>query len=203
MYQERTRTVFVGIASSLILSACASVNPAGLIAASRLDPVNTAPAEIAVALGVPETVRLRDGDAVFRIVFESEDPDARSLVDETVPLLVREIDDSGPLPSAAGEIVYTARFAPEDAVRIAEAQAKIRAFRAQGIEGQGTLGVMVDGGCVAGPALDALPVSTWLQTNPEAGFVSLTRRQDVFKALDERNAKALRAQLAPCDDQGG
>ncbi|XWN31483.1 MAG: hypothetical protein ROR55_29200 [Devosia sp.] len=200
MHPKNVPTALVSFACALTVSACASVNPAGLIAASRLDPLNTAPTDIAVAVGVPSTVRLTDGDAEFRMAFRAESDASAVLVDETVPLQLRPIAAGGPQPSSDSEVVYSARFAAEDAARIAAAQAEIKALRARGIDGKGTLSVSVSGGCVLEPAPRALPVSTWLQTSPEHGFVSLTRQQDVFRGLGERDAQALRAQLTPCDE---
>lgn len=191
-------TALAGLACALTLSACASVNPAGLIAASRLDPLNTPPAEIAVAVGVPDTVRLADGDAELRIAFTGGSAAPDILVDETAPLQLRPITTGAPQPNSDSEAVYAARLAAGDAARIARAQAEIRALRARGIDGQGTLTVTVTGGCLLESPLRALPVSTWLQTDPEDGFVSLTREQDLFRALGESDAAALRAQLIPC-----
>ena len=200
MQQNLIPTAFVGLACALTLSACASVNPAGLIAASRLDPLNTPPAEIAVAVGVPGTVRLADGDAELRIAFTGGSAGSAVLVDEMAPLRLRPVTAGQPQPNSDGEIVYSARLAAEDAVRIAAAQAEIRALRARGIDGRGVLSVAVTGGCLLESPLRGLPVSTWLQTDPEDGFVSLTRRQDVFRALDESDAAALRAHLIPCGE---
>ncbi|MEM8854766.1 MAG: hypothetical protein AAGD34_13775 [Pseudomonadota bacterium] len=191
----------VGLACALTLSGCLSVNPAGLIAASRLDPLNTAPSDIDVAVGVQDNVRLTDGDAEFRIAFRSDGATSAFLVDETVPLQLRPITNGTPEPNADDEIVYSARFADEDAARIAAAQAQIRALRARGIDGKGTLGVSVVGGCLVGATLNSLRVSTWLQTNPQDGYVSLTRGQDMLRAVGESDAAALRAQLVPCGDE--
>ena len=200
MQQNSVPATLVGLTSALILSACASVSPAGLIAATRLDPLNTPPTEIAVAVGVPSTVRLADGDAELRMVFNGGNAASSFLIDETAPLQLRLITTGEPQPTSDGEVVYSARLAAEDARRIASAQASIRALRAQGVDGKGKLSITVAGGCLLAPTLRAMPVSTWLQTDPEDGFVRLTRRQDLFQALNESDAAALRAQLVPCDD---
>lgn len=198
MHHNFILPAFVSLACALTLSACASVNPAGLMAASRLDPLNTAPTEIAVAVGVPDTLRLADGDAVLYMGFKGGNAASTIVVEETVPLKVSPVTAGEPQPNSDGELVYAARLAPGDAARIARVQAEIKALRARGIEGQGTLSVAVTGGCLLEPTLDALPISTWLQTSSEDGFVSLTRQQDVFRVLGESDAAALRSHLTPC-----
>lgn len=72
----------VALAGLILLSliACSSVTPRGLIAASRLDPLNSDAAKLAVAVGVPNTVRLVDGDAEFALSFVPEDTQDRKSV---------------------------------------------------------------------------------------------------------------------------
>ncbi|WP_224826124.1 hypothetical protein [Cognatishimia sp. MH4019] len=181
---------------ALILSACASLNPAGMIAASSLDPVNTPPSQIQVAVGVPDTVSLADGDAVFRIAFGYAQ--AR-VVDESVPLQLRPSADGQPAPNAGDEVIYLAQFSDEDAARVAAAQAKIRALKEQGSDGTGSLSVSITGGCLLEPELETLPLSTWLRTNPDGAFVQLTERVDVFEVLNASEATALRSQLGRCE----
>lgn len=190
--------LLAGLACAISLSACNSITPEGVIAASRLDPLNTPPSEIAIAVGVPGTLRLADGDAELRLTFTGGDAASTFRVEETASLQLRPVTVGKPQPNSDAEVVYSARLAAEDAGRVAAAQAEIRDLRARGIDGQGTLSVTVTGGCLEAPPISTLPVSTWLQTNPEDGFVSLTRRQDLFRALDERDTAALRAQLVPC-----
>ncbi|WP_227270755.1 hypothetical protein [Roseobacter weihaiensis] len=198
MHHNFTLPALLSLACALTLSACASVNPAGLMAASRLDPLNTAPTEIAVAVGVPDTLRLANGDVQLYMGFKGGSATSTVIVEETVPLQVSPVTAGELQPNADGELIYAARLAPEDAARIARAQAEIKQLRARGIEGQGTLSVAVTGGCLVEPLLDTLLISTWLQTSPEDGFVSLTRQQDVFRVLGESDAAALRSQLVPC-----
>jgi hypothetical protein len=178
----------------LALSACASISPAGLIAASRLDPLGTPPDEIGVAVGVPDTVRLSSGDAVMRISLRGGSSASTILVSEEVLLqLVR--DEGGTIPAnAPDETVYVASLLPEDAARFAAAQAEIRRARESGVEGIGTLNVEVVGGCFVGPVPEGLPASTWLRTDPAGPFVPLTRRVDAFQAT----GGAVLDILSPC-----
>jgi hypothetical protein len=179
-------------------SACSSMNPAGLVAASRLDPLNTPPSEIAIAVGVPETLRLADGDAEFRIAFRGGTAASTIMLEEVAPLTISAAGTDGPPPNALGETVYIARIAPEDAARIAAVQQEIRDLRAAGTEGDGSLTVRVVGGCFVGAPPGTIAVSTWLRTDPSDGFVQLTRRQDVTRAVGARDAAMLRSRLSAC-----
>lgn len=186
------------LAVATTAAACSTLNPAGLVAASRLDPLNTPPSEISVAVGVPETLRLADGDAEFRIAFRGGSAASTIMLEEVAPLRLSAVGSDGPRPSASDEIVYIARIAPEDAGRIAAVQQEIRDLRAAGTDGDGSLTVRVVGGCFVGGPPEALAISTWLRTDPSDGFVQLTRRQDVTRAIGARDAAMLMSQLSPC-----
>ncbi|MEN0001337.1 MAG: hypothetical protein AAF940_10665 [Pseudomonadota bacterium] len=178
---------------------CSTLNPAGLVAASRLDPLNTAPSQIAVAVGVPSALRLDDGDAEIRMAFRGGTDAAPVFLEEAAPLQLSQSTGNGPVPNAAGERVYIARIAEEDADAIAQLQSEIRAYRASGRRGQGSLTIGLVGGCYEEALPGAIKVSTWLQTDPDNRFVPLTNRSDVARSLGEPAAAQLRAKLRPCD----
>ncbi|MEM6325018.1 MAG: hypothetical protein AAF748_15120 [Pseudomonadota bacterium] len=198
MHCLRLTKPLIGIACFLAVSACGSMTPAGLIAASRLDPLNTPPGDIAVGVGVPETVLLSDGDAQFQLAFRVDPNSPVAAVEETVPLQLRRAEDSTSLANAPDEIVYEARFSAEDAGRIAAAQSEIRKLRADGVDGSGSISITLSGGCYTGAPLSTLPFSTWLKTKPDGRFAPLTRRVDVFRALDDESAALLVENLRPC-----
>ncbi|MEQ9258345.1 MAG: hypothetical protein RIG84_04535 [Roseovarius sp.] len=181
-----------------LLSACSALDPAGLIAASRLDPLATPPSEIAVAVGVPEGLRLEDGDAEFRLAFRGGSAAQVVQLEERADLEIRRAQGEGPAPNTPGEAIYIAQIAPEDVPRIAALQREIRALREGGTEGEGTLAVSVVGGCYTTATPPPITVSTWLQTNPADGFVALTRQQDIARAIGAEEAALMRGQLARC-----
>lgn len=196
------RTIMRLFTISCLISAlwgCSSLNPAGLVAASRLDPLNTAPSQIAVAVGVPNALRLEDGDAEIRMAFKGDTEASPMFREEAAPLQLRLASDEGPVPNATDERIYVARIAEEDAAAIAELQSEIRAYRASGRRGQGSLTIGLMGGCYEDELPGAIKVSTWLQTDPNDRFVPLTSRSDVARALGEPAATQLRAKLRPCD----
>ena len=202
MTAPRLHSASAAIALVVTTSACTSISPAGLAAASRLDPLNTPPSEIAVAVGVPDTLRLADGDAVFRIAFRGGSEATPIAMDEAAPLDLSAPGEAGPRPNATDERVYIARIPPADAPRIEAAQAEIRALRADGIKGEGALVIEVVGGCYIGAAPERLAISTWLRTSPTDGFVPLTRRQDIARGIGDAEAALLLATLDPCDTEG-
>lgn len=190
------RTPFLVSALAITLAGCSSLTPAGLIAASRLDPLDTAPGDLAVAVSVPSQVRLRDGDAMLSLTFAPDDA-SKTPVAASVPLSVAENADS-PTPPSDGTTVYTFAFAPDAAAQLTSAQTRIKAMRASGIEGKGSLSIGVDGGCLTGELNGSFSVATWLKTSPQASFVSLSRETDLFVALPPEDGAELEAALMPC-----
>lgn len=188
---------FLGL-GLLGLSACMSISPAGMIAASRVDPLAMPADQVSVAVGVPQAVRLAPGDAVMRIAFRGGAAAATVMIAEEVPLQLMR-DAAGTIrANAADEVVYLASLLPQDAARFSDAQARIRDARASGVEGVGTLNIEIVGGCHTGPAPAELPASTWLRTDPSGAFVPLTRRADAFGALAGAGGGPMPGTLSPC-----
>lgn len=182
--------------TALLLSSCASLNPAGLIAAARLDPLDTHPSNINVALAVPDSVQLRDGDAYFSMSFVPDD-DADNPLGDNIPLAVKP-SQNGPRAPLEGETIYVLGFAPQDIAKVTEMQTQVRQLRAQGVKGRGEISVGVNGGCLTNPDLKALTVTIWLRTDPDSSFVTLVRQTDLFSHIDDQERDKLRAEMAKC-----
>ncbi len=183
-------------AFALALAGCSSISPAGMIAASRLDPLETPPSDLAVAVSVPRQMRLRDGDATMYLAFEPEDSSI-SPVAATAPLSVTTNGDGPPSPRPE-MLTYTFSFGPEAAAQLAATQTQIKNLRAQGVEGKGTLSIGVEGGCLTGDLDDHLLVATWLRTSPNADFVQMTRETDLLDVLSDEDRVELLANLEAC-----
>ena len=196
--KHRTKLAFLA-AASLLLGACSGLTPSGLIAASRLDPLNTPPDSIAAAIGGPDALRLQDGDASFRIALKGDGPDGPMLVEEAVPLEINPAAPGAPLSNASDEVVFVGTFADEDARRIAAAQAEITRLRSSGIDGQGSISVELVGGCYVDAPPDDLAYSTWLRTDFTDGFVATTRRLDAEEALGADTVALLLSQMPKCE----
>lgn len=179
---------------------CSSVTPAGLRAASKLDPLNTPAGEISVAIGVPKALRLRDGDATLRMAFTGGSAASTVSLEKIARLQIRPAGHADPQPGSNEERVFVARISPEDASAIEDIQSEIRDLRAQGFHGEGSLSIEVTGGCLVDTAPDKITVSTWLRTKPSDGYVRLTRNADIARSVGARNAERLREHLRPCPE---
>ena len=173
--------IMPALLSVLVVNACGNVSPGGMIAASRLDPVNTPPGDVALAIGVPDTVQLLDGDAVLRITFAE---DGHQLVHTEVPLTISRNTPQAGVGQQRGETIYVGQLAEPEAQAFAAAQAEIRRLRRAGSDGRGSLQIEVTGGGRVGPPLESLRVSTWLRPDSETQFFQLSRRIDVLQDLE-------------------
>ena len=176
-----------------LLIGCGSVTPAGLIAAARLDPIETPPSDIAIAISVPEILRLNDGDAMLFLGFAPDDADP---IGATVPLTIST--EPGPQTPDAGEAIYVFAFSVPDAAELSAIQAQIRALKAEDTAGTGTLSVQINGGCLTDDLPERLQVATWIRTSPTQAFVSLTRQTDFLEALPEQERVAFVKNLQAC-----
>lgn len=183
--------------AAVALMGCTSITPAGLRAALQLNPLETSPAELSVAVSVPGSVQLSDGDAVMVLGFVPDDPRLAAPVWAKVPLSVAA-HAAAPEPLSSEDRVYVLKLDADAAKEMAEAQARIKARKSEGIAGTGSFSIGVEGGCLKAPLTSGFPVSTWLQADPGAEFVLLTRRTDLFEVLEPVEAQALREQLRPC-----
>ncbi len=183
---------------ALASTACTTVTPGGLVAASRLDPLNTPFDRIGVAVGVPVNVRMKPGDATMQIALRTGDAASDTVVEETVRLVL-EHDAAGTVrETAADERVYLATLDPDDAGRFAQAQADIRAARARGIKGTGSLSVSITDGCYVGERPETFLTRTWIRMSPDDAFVPLTRRTEVSRLVGSAKGDVLTGRMARC-----
>jgi len=184
----------------LLLGACGTITPRGLLTALRLDPLHTDPAHLSAAIGLPDTMRLGDGDAVLAMGYTVDGETDPHILERFSLMLVTGDEVADPPVPTPGEAIFVTALALPAAARLRRTQAAILALRESGIEGTGTLAIRVTGGCSsAGPPV-TLPVRTFLRTAPDGEFVQLTRRRDVLALLDEAARAALLAGIDDCPD---
>lgn len=188
------KTIFAALIAAGITAACGQVSPAGLIQAARLDPLETPPSDIFVAVAVPQSIEIRSGDAALYLGFQ---PEQGARVDATVPLS-RSETVIPPRPARADQSVFVFGFAPDDAAVLAQTQAQIKTLKAAGVDGAGTLSILISGGCYTGALDDVLVASTWLKTSPDAAFTQLTRAANLYDLLDAGSSATIRSGLVPC-----
>lgn len=183
--------------SLALLSGCASLSPRTLWALSQINPLNADPAAIAVAVGMQEQWQLRDGDGEMRLMFMLEGANSPA-VNELFALQSRLTDDGSTPPPLVGEAVYRVEIAAADHERLRLAQQRIRQFRADGLKGEGSFSIQVKGGCYHGRMPATLLVRTFIQTDPEVGFLPLSSQLDLLTELDEGELAELDSRIGPC-----
>ncbi len=191
------KSTFFAMAVAVTVSGCANLSPAGLIAASRLDPLETAPADISIAISVPDALRLQNGDADFELSFLPDEDNPDQTVMTKVQLSL-QADLAGPRHAEPGETIYVFGFSPKAASQLLGAQEDIKALRAQGIDGKGSLSVNISGGCLTRPLTDGLPVATWLRVAADAQYIPLTNKTDLLHVLDPDETDLLLQGFSPC-----
>ncbi|MCP4207550.1 MAG: hypothetical protein GY767_10950 [Shimia sp.] len=190
------KPIFLTGLAFLLVTGCSSAFPSGLIAAARLDPLETAASDIAIAIGVPEILRLADGDAQLFFGFTPNGTNTAPPVGTTVPLTIST--GTGSLVPAADQVIYVFGFDPASAAQLSAVQDQIKALQEQSVMGTGTLSAGITGGCLTGPLNDSLPVATWIQTSSDGAFVPLTRPADFLETLPHQERLELIEKLKPC-----
>jgi len=192
-----SKLIFFAMVVAAFLSGCGSITPGGLIAASRLDPLETSPSNLSFAVSVPEALRLRDGDAELELAFLPDGNTPDQPVAVNVPLSLRAGPD-GPRQAEPGETIYVLSLTPNAATQVSVWQGQVKALRARGIEGKGSLGIGMAGGCLIRPLTDGFPFATWIRTDAGAEYVQLTRNADLFKLLDAEKLDLFKKGLTRC-----
>jgi hypothetical protein len=180
----------------LSLTACASVNPAGLARLAALDPLSADSGQIAVAARLPLALKLRTGDLIM--VIKTDGVGGSDKIDETFYLVVADAasGDAGVIAPKAGERLQTARVAAVDIARLEAAQAKARAIKASGKrQGKGSLSIAVKGGCkTAELGKEPLIMNLFMKTEESAGFYPVISSFDLRRQF----GNDLLAKLEPC-----
>jgi hypothetical protein len=126
----------------LLLPACASVVPSAAARLAAVDPLTADPAQIAVAVMLPQGLAIRPGTAVLEMAGSRGD----QRVAERLVLAPMPVPD---LAVPQGSTLMAFGIAPADAARLRHVQAAIRAWKAEG-PAQGRLSVGL-GGCATAP----------------------------------------------------
>ncbi|MEL6922097.1 MAG: hypothetical protein AAFO77_13990, partial [Pseudomonadota bacterium] len=195
---SRTFKAVLAVTSPLFLAACLSTPPSSLMKLSRLSPLEANPANIRLAVETPSALLVRDGDVRLRITYEASDA-RRSFVEEYAAMIAAvDRPARGIRPSAGGETrTFIAALTPEDARSMAAAQARVRALRANGDTGKGSITVNALGCALQPFAAGPVRVSTWMQTAPDDDFFVVSRNVDLRKAARQAGRDA--DLFAPCN----
>lgn len=181
----------LALAATMALTGCLATPPSAVPKLARLNPMEADPADLRIAVRAPDTLALRTGDIKLRIAFDGGS-DATRLIEEYGAVIVSGADGAPGVPVQAGDgtRVFTAALSPEDAAGLAETQRRIRTWRANGIEGKGSLSVSATGCAVRPFPPGPIYIATYLQTSPADDFFAVTRRIDLRRVLARSDVDA-------------
>lgn len=161
----------------LTLSACSSVVPSGIARLYQASPLESDPADMAVALDLPDDVAVKPGTAKISFFAERTDTGANS---EGVYPLQQRIDPT------TGFSVLSVRG--EDQAALRTQQVMIREWQRENEDAtKGGISVAFEG-CRTGLSIDATaPVSVLLRTEADGRFFALVKDaplKEVLQVLD-------------------
>lgn len=168
------------------LAGCTSFGtpPASMLKLARLQPLEADPGAIRFALATPSFLRLRDGDITVTVKFDTGDP-ATSFVEEYKPVVE---DGAAETPGIVrdrldGRTLAITRFDERDREGFRAMQNRIKAFRAAGGEGRGSLSIGATGCRHAQVPDGPARFSAWLQAEPGEAYFALVRDIDLRTQL--------------------
>ena len=179
---------------ALFLSACGTLVPSTAARLAAFSPLEANPSDIAVALILPQELRVREDGAKLELIAQRSDTGEEFKGAYTLAETPANAADFG-ADAAANARFYAIR--PADADEMRKAQDKVKAWKAAGLssKGSGSIGIGLDA-CTTGaaPAPDAR-VSAYIRTAPGAAFLPLIEKAQLIQLLGAE----LLAQLKPCD----
>jgi hypothetical protein len=185
---------FIAVLALLFLPSCMSLNPISAAKLSTLSPLDANPADLRAAIRLPASLEL--GKASVKLVMKWSSTVTAPMTQE-YPLEITEITKSvGGLPTnlASGEKMVILALSSADVEPFRAFQRKMKAEKAAGIKGRGSLSADFSGGCWRGvyPAGNArLPLEVWLQTAPADDFIPLIQDGDLQAMLSRAGEPTL------------
>ena len=184
--KHRTLSVLCLVLLSAMTAGCMGFGtpPSSMLKLARMQPLEADPAAIRFAVATPGYLRLRDGDIIVTVKFDTGDRKT-SFVEQYKPVI------DGNAPPTPGidrrrlkdRNLVVARFHEDDRAGFLAMQARIKAYRAAGGDGQGSLSIGATG-CRVAPASDGpAQISAWLQAEPGGDYFALFRGMDLRKQL--------------------
>lgn len=176
-----------------VLAACAALNVGASEKLSDIDPLTSDPAELRVALLVPEALSLRRGDATLGISWKAD----RAPLDARRFTLQIQSGNAGPPGLTermrSGQTLYVLTLTSADAERLRDMQDKIAATKGNEAKGRGSLSVGFSGGCWTGafPVDQKVTVDAWIRTRADEDYVQILSALDLPELLRQSGVKAL------------
>jgi hypothetical protein len=167
---------------ALALASCASMAPTTALQLAQLDPLRADPSGISVAILLPDSLLLRDGDIVMTI--EQQDKALASHITQSFKLKVSDMGtgEIEGLRAKNGQRLELARVFAADAERLRTLQAMAREQKAAGAAGKGSFTVGIQGGCRTRPLDErALLASIYIKTDRASKYLPLLEGSDLRK----------------------
>lgn len=152
------------------------------------------PAELAFAIAVPDAFQLAAGDANFTVEYRTNAASLEESFDLTLAQTTLINGQNSP-----DRPVYVGRLSTSDQQRLREMQSAIAQAESAGQHGDGSASLSVTGGCFTGAAPTEIPISTWIRTDLDEGYMEVIREQDLLSMLDGPTRKQLIDNLRICD----
>jgi hypothetical protein len=196
---KKTLGVAACFLAASLLSGCMSTPVSSMAKLYSLSPLDAAPHDIRFAVRTPHYLRVRDGDIAVTLAFDTGDTSS-SFVEVYKPL----IDENAragqgiTIGTHDGTRLTIARFSNKDAVSMRKAQNRIKALRASGVKGKGSLSVVAAGCYISELPQGPVFVSTWLRTSPTEDYTMLTRNTDLRAVFSKAGKKI--EQLPSCNE---
>ncbi|GAB5463951.1 MAG: hypothetical protein HoeaKO_40420 [Hoeflea alexandrii] len=186
----------------VLLSGCLSVTPRGLVAMAGFNPLQMNPAELGAGLGVPQSIRLADGDAMIAMTWQVRG-EAAPRVNERFLLQISDSSEIvGMPPPLRGERIYVGRLSRLDSVRMRDVQERILRHKSEGLVGQGSFSINLRGGCTTASPLTELPFRTFVKTGSDSSWIETTRRSDFVATLPAQERKEFLQSVRICNGTG-
>ena len=195
--------ISIALGTSFLLAACGHMPVTSMVKLARIDFATVDPAELRVAVKLPQSVLPRRGGVRLRITVKT-----RSSPPQTEEFVLRDLNDAGELMALRAEVepgtaIYAFRLDPDDGARVQSFRAAALRRQAGGGGASLTLGVGAEA-CRLGEVADQpIYLTAYLKTQPAGDYIPLMRNVDLRAELSRMAAVGaagvgLAPKLPPC-----
>ena len=184
------------------LGGCLSVTSGGLATMPNFNPLHMNPADLGAGLGVPDTIRLADGDAIITMTYQLRSEPSLRVNERFLLELSESVAVAGTLSPDQGERIYIGRLSRLDSMRMKDVQKRILGYESEGLSGRGSFSISLRGGCTTAPPLATLPFRTFVKTGSDAAYVEMTRRSDLVASFSAAVREEFLQSFRGCGEEG-
>ena len=170
---------------TLLLTSCASVPLTSMYKLYRLSPMEADPSQIKIAIRAHENLGIPHGGAQIQLSYKTHDQntyiDDIYLIDIVKnAMLTPELTED----MKVNEAITVLQLTPPDAKRMKQIQNLVKADKANDIEGQGSLGVSLNGICLRDGNIppDYQTIDIFMQTSNQDGYFVFTEDFDLTQS---------------------